>query len=227
MARNINVELLGGNVCTLAVRPDMTIRELKEEVKAFHPSEDEITRILSTVEFFLHGEKLNDLQTTVSESILDSANMQVIFYVKPAIQCVNRYGHMVAELHDVRIPSTQAFIGPQAFAGCHCLLRLVIPESVTDIGDFAFAVCTSLTSLTIPKSVTQIGDSAFEGCSSLMSLTIPHSVRKIGLVFEKFAASRSLCFSAASRNVSDPTLPQASPFTETSEMIQIYRFVWK
>ena len=33
MARNISVELLSGKVCTLAVRPDMTIGDLKEEVK--------------------------------------------------------------------------------------------------------------------------------------------------------------------------------------------------
>ena len=33
MARNITVELLSGKVHTLAVQPEMTIKELKEEVK--------------------------------------------------------------------------------------------------------------------------------------------------------------------------------------------------
>ena len=33
MAGNITVELLSGKVCTLAVRPEMTIAELKEEMK--------------------------------------------------------------------------------------------------------------------------------------------------------------------------------------------------
>ena len=51
MERNINVELLSGKVYTLAVRPYMTIGQLKEEVKAFNPSEDEIARILSTLYF--------------------------------------------------------------------------------------------------------------------------------------------------------------------------------
>ena len=115
----------------------LTIEKLKEEVKAFNPSEDEITRILSTVEFVLHGEKLNDLQMTVSDSILDSANVQVIFYVKPANECVNKFGHRVTELRDVRIPSTETSIQEDAFEGCACLLRLVIPESVTWIGDHA------------------------------------------------------------------------------------------
>ncbi|CAL1131578.1 unnamed protein product [Cladocopium goreaui] len=153
----------------------LTIEELKEEVKAFNPSEDEITRILSTVEFVLHGEKLNDLQMTVSDSILDSANVQVIFYVKPANECVNKFGHRVTELRDVRIPSTETSIQEDAFEGCACLLRLVIP-----IGDGAFRACSSLTSLTIPKSVTQIRYKAFSGCSSLTSLTIPESVTQIG-----------------------------------------------
>ena len=127
MARNINVELLSGKVYTLAVRPEMTIRELKDEVKVFHPSEDEITRILSTVEFVLHGEKLNDLQMTVSDSMLDSANLQVIFYVKPAIECVNAFGHTVKELRDVRIPSTTTYIQPHAFQHCKYLLRRGYP----------------------------------------------------------------------------------------------------
>ena len=33
MARNISVELLSGKIYTLAVRPEMKIEELKEEVK--------------------------------------------------------------------------------------------------------------------------------------------------------------------------------------------------
>jgi hypothetical protein len=33
MAKNISVELLSGKVCILPVRPNMTIGELKEEVK--------------------------------------------------------------------------------------------------------------------------------------------------------------------------------------------------
>ena len=33
MARNISVELLSGKLYTLAVQPEMTIEELKEEVK--------------------------------------------------------------------------------------------------------------------------------------------------------------------------------------------------
>eukprot|EP00435_Cladocopium_sp_Y103_P065802 s106_g27.t2 len=183
MARNITVELLSGKVCTLAVQPEMTIEELKEEVKAFHPSEDELTRRLSTVELVVDGEQLNDLQMTVSESILDAAKVQVVFYVKPALECASGSGCKVQEVRDVRIPNTETRIRPSAFAGCRCLLRLVIPESVTAIGDRAFRDCSSLTSLTIPASVTHIDTYAFAFCRSLTSLTIPESVIKI----EEFA----------------------------------------
>ena len=46
-------------------------------LQAFHPSEDELTRKLSTVEIVLDGEKRNDLQTV--ESILDSAKVQALW----------------------------------------------------------------------------------------------------------------------------------------------------
>jgi hypothetical protein len=44
--------------------------------QAFHPSDDELTRRLSTVELVVDGENLNDLQMSVSESFLDSAKVQ-------------------------------------------------------------------------------------------------------------------------------------------------------
>ena len=107
MAKHINVELLSGNVHTLAVRPDMTVGELKESVKVFHPSEDEITRILSTVDLLLDGEKLSDPQMMVSKCIFESAQVQVVFYVQPAFVCPTSFGHKTEELRDAHIPSTE------------------------------------------------------------------------------------------------------------------------
>ena len=43
--------------------------------QVFHPSDDELTQRLSTVELVVDGEKLHDLKMTVSESILDSAKV--------------------------------------------------------------------------------------------------------------------------------------------------------
>ena len=148
MARNINVELLSGSAHALTVQQDMTVEELKEEVKAFHPSEDEITRMLSAVDLLLDGEKLSDPGMMVSDCICESAKVQVLFYVQPACVCATSFGHITHELREVHIPSTEAIIQPRAFHGCCRLLRLVIPESVTEVGSEAFLGCRSLKTLT-------------------------------------------------------------------------------
>lgn len=57
MAMNISVELMSGKVYPMEVQPTMTIRELKEEMKAFHRWEDEITKILGIVEIIVDGKK--------------------------------------------------------------------------------------------------------------------------------------------------------------------------
>ena len=70
-------------------------------------------------------------------------------------------------------------IEQHAFAGCHGLTSVTIPESVTSIGEDAFRYCSGLTSVIIPESVTSIGTSAFYDCG-LTSVTIPNSVTTIG-----------------------------------------------
>ena len=149
MARNIHVELLSDSVRALTVQPDMTVEELKEEVKAFHPSEDEMTRMLSTVDLLLDGKKLRDPGMMVSECIFESAKVQVLFYVQPAPVCTSNRSHIWKTLRDVQIPSTETIIQQYAFKGSHALLRLVIPESVTEIRLEAFAGCSSLKSQTL------------------------------------------------------------------------------
>ena len=67
-----------------------------------------------------------------------------------------------------------------AFANCHNLSALTLPNSVMSIGDGAFGTCKNLSSLTIPNSVTSIGDFAFEFCHGLTSMTIPISVTSLG-----------------------------------------------
>ena len=64
-------------------------------------------------------------------------------------------------------------IGNSAFAVCHGLTSIIIPDSVTNIGSSAFSGCSGLTSIIIPESVTSIGSGAFTGCSKLASLTVP------------------------------------------------------
>ena len=58
-------------------------------------------------------------------------------------------------------------IGDGAFAGCHFLTGITIPDSVDFIGERAFCGCEKLKCVTIGKGVRQIGRSAFEDCGSL------------------------------------------------------------
>ena len=71
-------------------------------------------------------------------------------------------------------------IGTDAFANCHTLTSITLPNSVTSIGDGAFVLCDSLSSITIPNGVTSIGINTFAYCSSLSSIALPNSVTSIG-----------------------------------------------
>ena len=76
----------------------------------------------------------------------------------------------------INIPNSVTTIGNSTFDWCESLTNINIPNSVTTIGKGAFASCHSLTSINIPNSVTTIGNSAFDGCRSLTSITIPSRV---------------------------------------------------
>ena len=70
-------------------------------------------------------------------------------------------------------------IGYRAFASCHSLNSVTIPDNVTTIGKYAFSNCDNLTSVTSPDRVTTIGSVAFSDCDNLTSVTIPDSVMSI------------------------------------------------
>ena len=118
----------------------------------------------------------------VSPPIFYYKPWQVVFYVKPAIECDSRSksGCKMEELLDVCISESATRVGNLAFSDCKKLLRVTIPNSVTEIGHYAFSGCSSLRSLNIPEHVTEIGHGAFDGCTSLANLTIPNSVTEIG-----------------------------------------------
>ena len=58
----------------------------------------------------------------------------------------------------------------EAFAYCHSLTSINIPDGVTSIGYSAFLDCRNLTSVTIPNSVTSINEYAFYACNSLSEI---------------------------------------------------------
>ena len=72
-------------------------------------------------------------------------------------------------------------IGDSAFATCHNLTRVTLPDSVTSIDGYAFGSCRSLASVTLPDSVTSIGDHAFAWCYRLTRITLLDNVSEIGI----------------------------------------------
>jgi len=145
VAMNFNAELLNGRRIAIPIPLNMTIRELKEELKDFQPT-DETAKMLSAVDIIVEGEQLNDLEAIVSETIPTvGVHVQVVFSMPPPILCIMKElaGCNVEDLRDVRVPFPQTRIPTNGFEGCHALLRVDIADSVTQLGNFAFRDCSS------------------------------------------------------------------------------------
>lgn len=91
--------------------------------------------------------------------------------------------HLIRAAADISfcaIKSGTLTLAEDAFAGCHSLESVTIPDSVTSICASAFYFCVSLENITIPDSVTSIGYRAFWYCRSLAGITIGDGVTSIG-----------------------------------------------
>ena len=67
-------------------------------------------------------------------------------------------------------PDTKV-IAAMAFAGCHKMTSITIPQGVVGIGEFAFRECVLLTSVVIPDSVVRIFGYTFSHCTALKNVT--------------------------------------------------------
>ena len=72
-------------------------------------------------------------------------------------------------------------IGDDAFAECHTLATVVLPEGVTELGGNAFEACENLVSVSLPEGLQTIGMNAFLSCDHLVSVVIPNSVTSVGI----------------------------------------------
>lgn len=75
------------------------------------------------------------------------------------------------ELNDIIIPGNVKEIGEYAFSHCG-FSHITILDGVQTIEDDAFAACHSLIDVWIPDSVTNIGARAFRACLDLESITV-------------------------------------------------------
>ncbi|CAK9017289.1 unnamed protein product [Durusdinium trenchii] len=176
---HVRAQLISGQVCMVeGILPETTILDLKQKLKAWNPSEDDLTRQLSSVQLVVDGKRFEDDEMVVA-AISPTSEVQVVF-TNPAVECASQRCCCSWELLDVCIPESVGIIEDHAFNDCSLLLRVSIPKSVRRIGACAFAGCSSLESLVIPDSVTAIGDHAFEGCRSLGDLSLPSVVQSLG-----------------------------------------------
>lgn len=90
-------------------------------------------------------------------------------------------GAVNTEVESVTLKPTTVGIYSGAFAGCHSLTSIELPESVSYIGDQAFLRCWKLTELRIPEGVTHIPRQAFAYCTWLKTLHLPSTIESIGV----------------------------------------------
>ena len=97
---------------------------------------------------------------------------------------------------------------------------------VTSIGDGAFADCHALTTITIPDSVTSIGDRAFQSCNALESIVVPSAFyTRAEADWIGGNATRELWgtsgYTTHSNTIQPPTTPTIQPSIRMAPVIMV------
>ncbi len=115
-----------------------------------------------------------------------------------ALNVINHFAfakcHNLRELH---LPQNVTKLGDGIFGGCSSLERFVIPNNVTKIPNFAFHGCCNLQSVYLHNNIIEIGTQAFGHCTSLINIKIPESVAII--------KNSAFCYCV---NISEMEIPQ-------------------
>ena len=182
MWMQIRVELLNGETLALAVMPEVTMRELKKQIKDMQTWEDDVIRCTTVVELLVGDKKVTNEETVAEVGLCEDSKVSAVFRPNVARCTVaSGFGRDVdpEALVLVEIPDATTELADFAFAGCSRVAKVILPSTLTRIGDYAFDGCASLVSVNIPDSVTYLGKHAFENCRSLQSIKIPDSVTQI------------------------------------------------
>ena len=212
----ISVELLSGDTLVLQVRPEMRIKELKQQIKGMRVWDDEVGDT-TLVEVIVGGKKVHDDESLVDLGVTAESTISVLLRPNLA-QCSDLDGPLPdldpAAGSMIDIPDSETEIRERAFSGCKQLAKVVIPSSVTRIGNGAFSGCSSLRGMTIPDSVTHIASDAFSCCSSLATVTIPETVTEIGdCAFACCSSLRSVTIPKSATAISRSTFRDCSSLT--------------
>lgn len=201
----IVVEQLNGETLDLQVTPEMTVRELKQQIKQMRSWEDELSRDTTVVELIFEGRKLKSEDTVAELGLHQDARLSVVFRPNVA-RCVSSIYlttcrdlcpdtlvvvevpeqkdnmvefHAWKRLAKITIPNSVAWLAVGAFQDCSSLVDVTIPETVTYIRHSAFSGCSALKQIRLPEALKRLEDCAFCKCSSLRSISIPAGLTRI------------------------------------------------
>ena len=168
------VEQLNGQTVSVEVVPEMTVKQVKKEIKSISVWEDGVVPETVSVELFLAGQQLKDDETVVDLGLTAESSLLVIFRPN-LVRCSNKQGLLGTHVDPqalvvVEVPESETRIESEAFFACQSVAQVTMPDSVESIGDRAFCGCGSLRRVAIPGSVKQIGVAAFLDCSALSSV---------------------------------------------------------
>ncbi|CAK9083656.1 unnamed protein product [Durusdinium trenchii] len=173
----VRVRQMSGSTNSFEATPDMSVRALKRQLRFSHPTLDDFSKRLTTLELIRGDRKLENDKTLEELQIEKEEVLDAVFSIAP-VQCAKK-DESPCDLEDLRfvsIPSGVTEIEDNAFENCPFLISVLIPETVTEIGEAAFRDCICLERIEIPNTVTDIGEQAFANCLSMEKIEIPNSV---------------------------------------------------
>ena len=149
MAQKLSVLQPSGEVLVLEVMPEMTVWEIKQQIKRGQ-AWDESSRKTTGVEIIVRDRLLDNGEKVVDAGLAADAVVSVVFKTNQVIcfhqDAIVSLGGVIQPdlLPAVEIPSDETQIGENAFKACHTLAKVIIPNSVTHIGRSAFDCCSLL-----------------------------------------------------------------------------------
>ena len=144
MATKISALQPSGEMLVLEVAPEITGRELKQQIK-LRQNWDDVTSSTTSVEVVLEDNQLLANEAKVLEAaIAEDAVVSVVFKPNKVI-CSNKdaftsLGGIVDSevLYVVEVPDDETHIREDAFYSCNTVAKVTIPDSVTHIGTVPF-----------------------------------------------------------------------------------------
>ncbi|CAE7366747.1 unnamed protein product, partial [Symbiodinium pilosum] len=138
MTSKITVHQLSGDISTVDTWPEMTVGEMKRQVKALQTWADDLTRRTTLVHLLVEDTKLvDDSQTLMEVGVLGDADIRVLFNER-FVECIAAE-EAPCPLHNdcdddnddslfsLKIPDGAAAIPTGAFSGSTSVGRLIIP----------------------------------------------------------------------------------------------------